>query len=648
MVVQQSRYTQMYYLQPEVIRLHITGRRYQVLMYPLPTPYQAQITFVAPVIATGIPSILVFNHTATNTGTGTSTITPHTVHVAVPPPLPIKLSAIVSPHNIIYETLEAQLHVSAQGGNGTYTYVWSQKSGVSVGLNQTDPQNLVMSIPFVTKHELIELQVVISDGNETIIKILPMTIYNVSLTITAYADALTHGLHKTHLHVVPVLSPPPSNPVFTPVTYHWSEAGGNSATINDADTDNPEIILPAGSAHYTFEVEGTDHIGNSDRTSVIVLVLDDLHVNAGNDFNADENTSMSLHGLSTGAYGAVTIKWTQTAGPSVTLTGGNTLNPKIQIPILGTSNPEVVTFKMEVTDVKHRTTSDTVEVTISPVLPTVTISAPTSLPSSAISSASCAVQGGSSPFTYLWSTSSADILLTSSSTNADVNMLVDAAANSAVILTCVVSDAHGRSVSATHNVSTHQVPPPPTPLALSVIVSISSLITENQIGILSAHAQGGTAPYIYKWHTTFSSSTLTIIDDTQANTSFIPPRINNSQGLTGLVGGFYVEVTDANNVTVTSTTEYLVVKDDPVTVRITGASTIILGQTLHLHATVKGGAGNYTYGWFIYNVGLPGQNTSDFTFVPPLGNLPLSVEVTDTDNGQNEVVPASHHVTVKP
>lgn len=258
-----------------------------------------------------------------------------------------------------------------------------------------------MITPPVTQNESIELQVVVSDGTNSITKIIPMIINNVTLVVKASGDVLAQGSHRTHLHVTPIATA--NIPVLNPITYHWSETSGSNMPIINADSDNPEISLPGGSGTYTFKVEATDTIGNTAEDTVSITALDDLHANAGKDFLAVEDNNVSLHGLSTGVFGSAQIVWTQLTGKIVPLKDAGTMNPTFKAPVLGTAKSEVFTFELAVTDDKGRVQKDTVNVTITPNLPTVSLNGVTSMPVSSKSSGLCNATGGYAPFTFMWS-----------------------------------------------------------------------------------------------------------------------------------------------------------------------------------------------------------------------------------------------------
>lgn len=91
--------------------------------------------------------------------------------------------------------------------------------------------------------------------------------------------------------------------------------------------------------------------------------------NAGLDQTADEFATVSLSGTATDPDAGDTLSylWTQTAGPSVTLTGNDTLTPSFAAPdVLATATPVVLTFQLQVTDGTVNS-NDAVDVTVNDV-----------------------------------------------------------------------------------------------------------------------------------------------------------------------------------------------------------------------------------------------------------------------------------------
>ncbi len=87
-------------------------------------------------------------------------------------------------------------------------------------------------------------------------------------------------------------------------------------------------------------------------------------VNAGTDLTVSGNSTVTLAGTaSDNENDPLTFSWTQTAGPSVTLTGGNTLTPSFTAPV-ATASAQVLTFSPTATDGISTSAPDAVNVTV--------------------------------------------------------------------------------------------------------------------------------------------------------------------------------------------------------------------------------------------------------------------------------------------
>jgi len=620
------------------------------------TPTATGTCFSAPTTTSTTPIVLqhVVTSTPSNGATATSTTTHHTIHIVASTsssstssisssssssssvPVATPVLALVTAPKIIDEGTSRTLHVSASGGDNSYTYTWNMTSGNSfVTLDTTDPQNPVLTALSVTQSEIVVLEVVATDSSgSSDTKVISLAVNNVTLAIQASADKVVVSTHSTNLHVKTT-----STPILNPITYLWSEVNGSSATISDTTSANPSILFPSGSGTYIFEVTATDTLTNTATDSVKVEVIDTLSLNAGSRIIVNEDTNVSLHATSTGGFGATKIIWTQTVGTlTVNLLNADTLNPTFITPIIAGSYAEGYKFELSITDTKGRVKTDSVEVIIEPVLPTLSISAPTSAPQNSDVSAICNVQGGVAPFVYKWTLApTGDMALTTPITDANVTVNISSSATTPVTLQCEVSDVYGRSVTATSVLAPYAVIPP---LALAVKTSSSPVITENEIATLSSHVTGGIAPYIYSW-TKSSTYAGTISTANQASASYFPPKV----GLSGYALEINLLVTDATGATV-SAREIITVQNDPLTVSIGGANSVLKGQSLTLSAHASGASGNYSYSW-VGGLVTTKELTLD-TKSLPIGVYPVHLDVTDTVNNVDETVSKVFNVTIKP
>jgi gliding motility-associated-like protein len=171
-------------------------------------------------------------------------------------------------------------------------------------------------------------------------------------------------------------------------------------------------------------------------------------------------------------------------------------------------------------------------------------------------SATAAVSGGNSPYTYQWSTS-------------PVQFTPSATGLSAGTYSVIVTDVNGCSTVASISVSQ------PAPLTASMTNIINVSCNGGSNGSAVAAPAGGTAPYTYSWTTT-------------------PAQL--TQNATGLPAGNYtVYIIDDNGCSTTSLVS--ITQPTPMSATATGNDTICPGSNVTISASASGGNGGYTYSW---------------------------------------------------
>ncbi|MBL0102858.1 MAG: gliding motility-associated C-terminal domain-containing protein [Bacteroidetes bacterium] len=428
-----------------------------------------------------------------------------------------------------------------------------------------------------------------------------------------------------------------------PFTYNWSPSGGNTTsatglsagnynvTVSDANncqsvvnvtiTEPPAItLLPAtvsatcgatngsasvaasgGTGGLTYNWIGqtganTNTLSNIGSGSYTVVVTDATGCSSSQTISVSSiggatamlqnSTNVSCNG---GANGSATISATGGTLPltySWSPSGGNTNSA---------GGLEAGTYIVTVTDGTGCATS--VNVLISEPNPLVVLgsSTPASCNGGADGTISLSVSGGQSPYSFVWAGLS--------QVNPQLYNLP--IGNYSV----TVTDANGCVESAQIPVNSA------TPIALS-IVSTDVNCNGAANGMASVTQSGGTPPYTYAWS----------------------PSGGNASTASNLSGGNYsITVTDANGCASIDN----VVIDEPaaLTMIVSPASTLCIGQSTLLEANVSGGISPYTYNWS------NGISDSSQT-VNPVTSTIYSVSVTDANgcSAGNQSVP----VTVNP
>jgi hypothetical protein len=149
-------------------------------------------------------------------------------------------------------------------------------------------------------------------------------------------------------------------------TYSWEQTAGPAVTLAGADTATPTFDAPAVDPDATLTFKLTVANGATSSSSGLV----DIHVvsaaaakpptaNAGPDQVVAEDGLVTLDG--TGSTDATTYAWTQTGGPTVTLTGANTAKPTFRFP----KQNVTLTFSLKASGAAGSTT-DEVKVSTTP------------------------------------------------------------------------------------------------------------------------------------------------------------------------------------------------------------------------------------------------------------------------------------------
>ena len=156
------------------------------------------------------------------------------------------------------------------------------------------------------------------------------------------------------------------------LAFEWIQRGGPSVVLVGPNTPAP-IFTPVSSGLYRFQVWANDSFGGSGSDEVSVMVSNTPPmVDAGADRTDLQDTPVLLDGGgSTDADGdALAYRWTQTAGPGVTVQNANAAAAAFT-----TSVPAVYAFLLEVDDGDGGVATDGVAVTIINRVPSASLGA---------------------------------------------------------------------------------------------------------------------------------------------------------------------------------------------------------------------------------------------------------------------------------
>ncbi len=313
-------------------------------------------------------------------------------------------------------------------------------------------------------------------------------------------------------------------------TYQWS---GPNAFVSTAQ--NP-VVSVAGT--YTLTVAA----GNCSSTNIATVAV-------GQDITTPQNLTASNTGPLTCAVTNVTISASSsTTGVTYRWSGPASFTSNVA----SFTTAIAGTYSVTATSANGCISATSTTVVANTAPPVASLNSLTLTCTNPTGTLTATVNGGTSPYTYLWNTTA-------------TTQTISATAAGAYSVT--VTGANGCSTTATTTVS-------PNTGAPTVSVNSLTLTCTNPTGTLTATVSGGTAPYSYLWNTT---ATTQAISATAA-------------------GAYSVTVTGANGCSTTATATVSPNTGAP-TVSVNSLTLTCTNPTGTLTATTSGGTAPYTYLW---------------------------------------------------
>ena len=328
-------------------------------------------SFIAPEVANGETRILAFKLTVSAPGLGSATdmvIIRVTTGNGAP-------TADAGADQTVNKGALVQLDGSGTDPDGDkLMYTWKQTSGQSVKLSSKTTAGPTFFAPSATneKSKGLAFELTVSDRfGESDSDSVAISVKSVNNNPTANA-----GSDKTVDEQTKVtLSGSGKDPNRDPLSYGWSQVGGEPVKLSSTTSTNPSFVAPVVEngqiKTLAFRLAVDDGIGGtaSDTVTVKVIPVNEAPTaDAGQDQTVTEKTVARLAGSGSDADDdELTFIWTQIEGPAVALSSVTEQYPSFMVPEVDADTRLV--FQLVVNDGMTSSLGDTMSITVKNKLP---------------------------------------------------------------------------------------------------------------------------------------------------------------------------------------------------------------------------------------------------------------------------------------
>ncbi|HEX8697680.1 MAG TPA: PKD domain-containing protein, partial [Myxococcaceae bacterium] len=371
--------------------------------------------------------------------------------------------ANAGPDQMVDEGLSVTLNGtgSSDPDNNTLTYTWSQTGGTpTVTLTGANTAQPTFTAPNVTANTVLTFTLTVSDGLQSHTDTVAITVRNVTQNRAPVANAGPDQAVNEGTAVT-LDGRGSSDPDGNTLNYAWTQTQGPAATLAGGNTAQPTFTAPNVTVDTVLRFSLTVNDGTLSSTDTVNITVRNVGqgqnrapvANAGADQTVDERTVVTLNGGGSSdpdAGTTLTYTWAQSAGPTVTLTGGNTAQPGFTAPEVTADT--VLTFTLSVSDGTLSST-DTVNVTVRNVAaqnrpPVVNAGADQTVEEGVtVTLSGSAVDPDGDTLTYAWTqTAGPSVTLNSANTATASFATPDVTANTVLTFTLKVTDPSGVAV----------------------------------------------------------------------------------------------------------------------------------------------------------------------------------------------------------
>ena len=248
---------------------------------------------------------------------------------------------------------------SADPNGDTLTYAWSQTKGSTVTLSSSTLVSPTFDAPTVTSEQTLTFSLVVTDdlgadsANNATVDITIQNTINESPTANAGDDqTVSEGDNVT------LDGTGSADPNGDTLTYAWSQTKGSTVTLSSSTLVSPTFDAPTVTSEQTltFSLVVTDDLGadSANNATVDITIQNTINesptANAGDDQTVSEGDNVTLDGTGSADPNGdtLTYAWSQTKGPTVTLSSSTLVSPTFDAPTV--TSEQTLTFSLVVTD----------------------------------------------------------------------------------------------------------------------------------------------------------------------------------------------------------------------------------------------------------------------------------------------------------
>lgn len=527
---------------------------------------------------------------------------------------------------------------SSDGNSDPLSYAWTQSGGPSVTLSGATTSMPSFVAPAQVNHvQNLTFDLVVSDGITT------SSADSVTLSIPAGPNTAPVANAGADQVVVAgsaggLNGSSSSDFDSDPLSYNWAQLSGPTVTLSGANTATPTYVVPVKTAaqqQMVFQLIVNDGFVDSAPDTVTITIPANIGpaANAGPDQQVAGSSAVTLNAASSadGDGDTLNYAWSQTSGPSVTLSNPASASPTFTAPAK-TNAQQTLSFQVSVDD-GLASDSDAVDIVVAAnVGPTANAGTSHQVGggSQVTLDASGSADGDGDPLTYAWTqVSGPGVMLTGANTSAPAfSAPAYNATNQVMVFEVTVSDG---LITSTAQV-TITVPPNAPPVVDAGADQSVSGGTQVQMTAMATDLEND--PMTYIW-TQSAGPTVTLANATGLTALFTAPaKTNSPQVLT-----FDFVANDGSANSAPDSVDITVIANVGPTADAGTLSYVAGGAqgALDGSASVDGDGDPLTYAWTQLSgptVTLAGGNTANPTFTAPARansdqTLVFELEVSD-------------------